>query len=104
MENKQNKNKQQDKFDSNPEKSFEAGKKGSQGSQQPTNKSANNLNQDRQGETGQTGRKDISNNLEDDAVGKFGSNNPTPQARTDNAQDTDERRNDKDRNQTNRDL
>lgn len=30
--------------------------------------------------------KDIGNNLDQDAVGKMGSNNPTPQARTDNEQ------------------
>ncbi|MBD1398177.1 hypothetical protein H9Q13_13465 [Pontibacter sp. JH31] len=34
--------------------------------------------------TGKT--KDIGNNLDQDAVGKMGSNNPTPQARTDNEQ------------------
>ncbi len=31
-------------------------------------------------------KKDIGNDLHKDAVGKTGSNNPTPQARTDNEQ------------------
>ena len=31
-------------------------------------------------------KKDIGNDLHKDAVGKMGSNNPTPQARTDNEQ------------------
>ena len=32
-------------------------------------------------------KSDTGNSLDRDAVGKFGSNNPTPQARTDNEQD-----------------
>lgn len=39
---------------------------------------------DKPGKTKDTG---ISNSLSRDAVGKTGSNNPTPQARTDNEQD-----------------
>ena len=39
--------------------------------------------------------KDISNSLENDAVGEFGSNNPTPQARTDQEQDNKEQKNQK---------
>ncbi|RAU83905.1 hypothetical protein [Pontibacter arcticus] len=37
-------------------------------------------------------KKDISNSLNRDAVGKTGSNNPTPQARTDNEQDNEKRK------------
>lgn len=40
-----------------------------------------------QSNTGKSGsKKDIGNDLHKDAVGKMGSNNPTPQARTDNEQ------------------
>ncbi|WP_018476811.1 hypothetical protein [Pontibacter roseus] len=37
--------------------------------------------------TNKGSKSDTSNSLERDAVGKMGSNNPTPQARTDNEQD-----------------
>lgn len=37
--------------------------------------------------TGKGNSSDIGNSLDEDAVGKTGSNNPTPQARTDNEQD-----------------
>lgn len=37
-------------------------------------------------------KKDIGNSLERDAVGKTGSNNPTPQARTDNEQDKEKQK------------
>lgn len=36
--------------------------------------------------------KDISNSLENDAVGKTGSQNPTPQARTDQEQDKEQKK------------
>lgn len=35
---------------------------------------------------GKSGKQDTGNSLHRDAVGKTGSNNPTPQARTDNEQ------------------
>ncbi|MDX5418338.1 MAG: hypothetical protein LPK09_03910 [Hymenobacteraceae bacterium] len=41
----------------------------------------NDINKEKSGKA-----KDIGNNLDRDAVGKMGSNNPTPQARTDNEQ------------------
>ena len=41
----------------------------------------NDINKEKSGKA-----KDIGNNLDQDAVGKMGSNNPTPQARTDNEQ------------------
>lgn len=113
MKNNQN-NKdqnQQNRSSSNPENSFEAGKQGGQKSQQITNQGTHNPNafgesasrtgnqnnatqgagQGSRTETDRSGRKDISNSLENDAVGKFGSNNPTPQARTDNEQDSEKR-------------
>ncbi|WP_181885097.1 hypothetical protein [Pontibacter diazotrophicus] len=37
-------------------------------------------------------KKDISNDLEKDAVGEFGSQNPTPQARTDQEQDEEQKK------------
>lgn len=46
-----------------------------------------NMPQNQQPNTGKTGsNKDIGNDLHKDAVGKTGSNNPTPHARTDNEQ------------------
>ncbi|NEM96738.1 hypothetical protein [Pontibacter burrus] len=98
---------QQKGSSSNPQNSFQAGKQGGQKSQQITNQGSNNPNamgnsasrtgnqnkptqgagQGSRMETDQSGQKDISNNLKNDAVGQFGSNNPTPQARTDNEQD-----------------
>ena len=46
-----------------------------------------NLSKNQQSNTGKTGsKKDIGNDLHKSAVGKMGSNNPTPQARTDNEQ------------------
>ncbi|MBX0333528.1 hypothetical protein K3G39_09780 [Pontibacter sp. HSC-14F20] len=46
-----------------------------------------NLPENQQSNTGKSGsKKDIGNDLHKDAVGKMGSNNPTPQARTDNEQ------------------
>lgn len=36
--------------------------------------------------SGKSGKSDTGNSLHRDAVGKTGSNNPTPQARTDNEQ------------------
>jgi hypothetical protein len=110
--NQNNKNQdQQNRSSSNPEKSFEAGKQGGQKSQQITNQGTNNSNtmgdsssrvgnqnkptqgagQGSKTETDQSGQKDISNSLKNDAVGKFGSNNPTPQNRTDNEQGTEDR-------------
>lgn len=111
---KDNKNKDQQKnFSSNPQNSFESGKQGGKSSQQTTNQGSNNPNamgdsfsrtgnqnkptqgqgQGSRTETDQSGRKDISNSLENDAVGKFGSNNPTPQNRTDNEQDREQSKN-----------
>ncbi|MBB6611407.1 hypothetical protein H7F15_10205 [Pontibacter sp. Tf4] len=114
-DNKNNSNQQNQHrgFSSNPESSFKAGKQSQQKSQQISNQGTNNPNamgdsfsrtgnqnkptqgagQGSRKETDQSGRKDISNNLKNDAVGKFGSNNPTPQARTDNEQDTEQKRN-----------
>lgn len=46
-----------------------------------------NMPQNKQSGKDQSGsKKDIGNDLHKDAVGKTGSNNPTPQARTDNEQ------------------
>ncbi|MBF8964805.1 hypothetical protein I0P70_16275 [Pontibacter sp. FD36] len=46
-----------------------------------------NMPQNKQTRKEQAGsKKDIGNDLHKDAVGKTGSNNPTPQARTDNEQ------------------
>ncbi len=116
MNNDKNKKDQQNKgFQSNPKNSFEQGKQGGKSSTQVTNQGTNNPNamgdsmsrtgnqnkptqgagQGSRTETDQSGRKDITNSLENDAVGKFGSNNPTPQNRTDNEQDSERRRNDK---------
>ena len=46
-----------------------------------------NMPKNQQSNTGKTSsKKDIGNDLQKSAVGKMGSNNPTPQARTDNEQ------------------
>lgn len=118
MENKnknEQKNQQNKNFSSNPQSSSESGKQGGKSSQQITNQGANNSNamgdsmsragnqnkptqgtgQGSRTESDRSGRKDISNSLENDAVGKFGSNNPTPQARTDNEQDAAQNRKNK---------
>ena len=47
-------------------------------------------NQKKQSEQTDKKNKDISNSLEKDAVGEFGSQNPTPQARTDQEQDEEQ--------------
>lgn len=49
-------------------------------------------NQKKQSEQTENKNKkvDTSNSLENDAVGEFGSNNPTPQARTDQEQDQEQ--------------
>ncbi|WP_162051607.1 hypothetical protein [Pontibacter pamirensis] len=49
--------------------------------------------ENKKNQTEQTGKnKDISNDLEKDAVGKTGSQNPTPQARTDQEQDKEQKK------------
>lgn len=115
MKNNQNNNpqNQHQRSFSNPEKSFEAGKQGGQKSQQITNQGTNNTNslgdstsrisnqnKPTQGvgrgsftETDQSGRKDISNNLNRDAVGNRGANDYTPMNQTDNELGTEKRRN-----------
>ena len=49
-------------------------------------------NQKKQSEQAENKKKDTSNSLENDAVGEFGSNNPTPQARTDQEQDQEQKK------------
>ena len=39
-------------------------------------------------------KSDTGNSLERDAKGEFGSNNPTPQARTDNEEDSEQQKRD----------
>lgn len=48
---------------------------------------AKNQKQSELDKPGKGSKPDIGNSLHRDAVGKMGSNNPTPQARTDNEQD-----------------
>lgn len=55
-------------------------------------KNKNNNQQSELSDKSKGNKKDISNSLNRDAVGKTGSNNPTPQARTDNEQDNEKRK------------
>ena len=111
-QNNSNQQNQQNRSSSNPQNSFEAGKQGGQKSQQITNQGTNNQNafgdsssrlgnqnkpiqgagQGSRFETDQSGRKDISNSLENDAVGNRGANNYTPMNQTDNELGTEKRR------------